>query len=172
MSQTSADPYVVLGIARSASQQQAARAYRRLAKRYHPDLHRDGQSAAQMRRVNQAWEILSSPARRSRYDADHAPPGYSDWSAPRRSVTVAPTSAIWNSAWAAPPPSTRPYSPPPYRDTDEADGQAWPGAVLLVAFGAVVLVALFAGILPFPLVGIAFLVLARGVFGRFDDRMV
>ena len=45
------------------------------------------------------------------------------------------------------------------------------GTVLLVALGVLTLVALFIGILPFPLVGFAILVLARGIVGRIDDHL-
>ena len=72
MSATTSDPYAVLGIPRYASDQQIQRAYRRLAKRYHPDLHPDARTSQQMRRINQAWEILSSPESRARYDAESA----------------------------------------------------------------------------------------------------
>jgi hypothetical protein len=63
MRQTTSDPYAVLGVPPNASQEQVRRAYHRLAKRYHPDLHPDAPSE-QMRRVNQAWQALSSPGRR------------------------------------------------------------------------------------------------------------
>lgn len=51
---------------------------------------------------------------------------------------------------------------------DDGDGPGWAGVVLTVAIGLVAFVALFAGILPLPLAGIALLVLVRGVFGHFD----
>ncbi|MGZ6214358.1 MAG: J domain-containing protein, partial [Candidatus Limnocylindria bacterium] len=44
----------MLGIARDATPQQVAGAHRRLAKRFHPDLHPDEETAAHMRRVNEA----------------------------------------------------------------------------------------------------------------------
>ena len=59
------DPYAVLGVPRTASSMQVARARRRLAKRYHPDLHPDAASMDRMQRINEAWEILSSPIRRA-----------------------------------------------------------------------------------------------------------
>lgn len=63
------DPYAILGLAREATPQQVATAYRRLAKQFHPDLHPDKEVAARMRRLNEAWEILSSPERRAAHDA-------------------------------------------------------------------------------------------------------
>src|SRR5919106_1459620 len=64
------DPYAELGLAPTATRHQIADAYRRLAKRYHPDLHREPAAGERMRRINMAWEVLSDPARRSRHDAD------------------------------------------------------------------------------------------------------
>jgi DnaJ-class molecular chaperone len=63
------DPYKVLGVARDATADQIRRAYRRLAKQYHPDLN-PGDKAAEERfkAVSAANEILSDPERRGRYD--------------------------------------------------------------------------------------------------------
>ena len=63
------DPYVVLGVDPNASPLTIARAHRQLAKRYHPDLHPGPDAADRMRRINEAWHILSDPSRRARHDA-------------------------------------------------------------------------------------------------------
>jgi curved DNA-binding protein CbpA len=65
------DPYRILGIPHTASPLQVARAHRRLAKQYHPDLHPGEDVSERMRHINEAWEILSSPSRRAVYDLDH-----------------------------------------------------------------------------------------------------
>ena len=65
------DPYAVLGVARGATPSQVARAHRRLAKRFHPDLHPGEELTERMRRVNEAWRLLSNPARRAEWDASH-----------------------------------------------------------------------------------------------------
>jgi curved DNA-binding protein CbpA len=64
------DPYAALGIPAGASRAEAARAHRRLAKQFHPDVNPGHAAADRMRRINEAWRILSNPARRSRYDAE------------------------------------------------------------------------------------------------------
>ena len=57
------DPYEVLGVAHGASEEEIKAAYRRLAKRYHPDLNPGDPTAAQkMNEVNQAYEQIKNPA--------------------------------------------------------------------------------------------------------------
>jgi curved DNA-binding protein CbpA len=172
MMRTTLDPYATLGVPRGASEPQVQQAYRRLAKRYHPDLHPDAETTERMQRVNQAWEILSSPTRRASYDAESASRGSAGgghWSAPRRSGPMSSASTTWNGTWASPPPAARTYPSARSRPYDDGDGPGWAGVVLMVAIGLVAFVALFAGILPFPLAGIVLMVLVRGVFGRFDE---
>jgi molecular chaperone DnaJ len=66
------DLYVVLGLAPGASANEIKRAYRRLARRFHPDIN-PGDRAAEMRfrQILDAYETLMDPARRSRYEAGH-----------------------------------------------------------------------------------------------------
>ena len=70
MAVTTIDPYTTLGIPAGASHEDVARAHRRLAKQFHPDVNPGPSAAERMRRINEAWRILSDPVRRSRYDAD------------------------------------------------------------------------------------------------------
>ncbi|MGE5244619.1 MAG: molecular chaperone DnaJ [Betaproteobacteria bacterium] len=64
------DLYVVLGLGREATLGEVKRAYRRLARKYHPDINPgDRLAAAQFRQIAEAYETLSDPERRSRYDA-------------------------------------------------------------------------------------------------------
>jgi hypothetical protein len=60
--------YDVLGVAVGASRADIHRAYLALARRHHPDA---GGDEAAMRKVNQAWAVLSDNARRRRYDVEH-----------------------------------------------------------------------------------------------------
>src|SRR5207253_964751 len=63
------DLYAILGLERTASIADIKRAYRRLARKYHPDINPgDAVAAAQFQRISQAYETLSDPDRRRRYD--------------------------------------------------------------------------------------------------------
>jgi len=64
------DLYVILGLAHGASDTEIKRAYRRLARRFHPDIN-PGDHAAEVRfrQILDAYETLIDPARRSRYDS-------------------------------------------------------------------------------------------------------
>ena len=171
MSPTTSDPYAVLGIARDASDQQIQRAYRRLAKRYHPDLHPDARTSQQMRRINQAWEILSSPGSRARYDAESAlrrSASFEHWSAPahRSAPASPPPPQTWGTAWGSS--STARTRPRPAAGPYDDDGPGWLAVAGTVALSLLLFVALFSGILPGPLLGIVLLVAARSIFARFD----
>ena len=64
------DLYVILGVERSASAGDLKRAYRRLARKYHPDINPgDRETAAVFRRMTEAYETLVDPERRRDYDA-------------------------------------------------------------------------------------------------------
>src|ERR1700733_6519132 len=64
------DFYVILGVERGAAPGDIKRAYKRLARRYHPDINPgDRMAAAQFRQISEAYETLSDPDRRLRYDA-------------------------------------------------------------------------------------------------------
>ena len=69
MSSTARDLYEVLGVSRDASQDEIRRAYRALAREHHPDVNADPQAEARFKEVVGAYEILSDPEKRQRYDA-------------------------------------------------------------------------------------------------------
>jgi molecular chaperone DnaJ len=65
------DLYSVLGVARGASEDEIKQAYRALARRFHPDVVRDGNKTdveTKFKEINQAYEILSDPTKRAQYD--------------------------------------------------------------------------------------------------------
>ena len=166
MSTAPTDPYAVLGVARDATPRQVALAHRRLAKRFHPDLHPDEQVAARMQVVNDAWAILSSAARRAEYDSSHpsaGTPGSGHWAASRRPIrpaqpTTTRTWATWRATAAetraAPttqrqpgevqvPPTRRPQplvsGPSTFRDS------GWAALIVAIVFLALLALAVVAG---------------------------
>lgn len=63
------DYYEVLGLSKSASDDDIKKAYRKLAKQYHPDLNPgDKESEAKFKEVNEAYEVLSDPDNKAKYD--------------------------------------------------------------------------------------------------------
>jgi len=62
------DYYKVLGVAENADQRQIKESYHRLAFQYHPDRNHDPKSGAKMKTINEAYAILSNPAKRGDYD--------------------------------------------------------------------------------------------------------
>ena len=63
------DPYKVLGLSPDASDDEIKRAYRRLAKKYHPDLNPgDAEAARKMQQINAAYEQIKNPEKTTGYD--------------------------------------------------------------------------------------------------------
>jgi molecular chaperone DnaJ len=68
------DFYVILGLEHGATESDIKRAYRRMARRYHPDINPgDRMAELRFRQILEAYETLIDPARRSRYEAGHGP---------------------------------------------------------------------------------------------------
>ena len=63
------DYYATLGVAKSASQDEIRKAFRKLARQHHPDVAKDKKNAeAKFKEINEAYEVLSDPEKRKRYD--------------------------------------------------------------------------------------------------------
>ena len=62
------DYYATLGVKRDASPDDIKKAYRKLARQYHPDVNTSGDASKKFKEVNEANEVLSDPDKRKRYD--------------------------------------------------------------------------------------------------------
>lgn len=63
------DYYQTLGVERNASAEDIQRAYRGLARKYHPDINKEAGAEKRFKEINEAYEVLKDPAKRKRYDA-------------------------------------------------------------------------------------------------------
>src|SRR2546430_9477087 len=62
------DYYQILSVSRTASEKEIKSAYRRLARLYHPDVNKDPKATDRFKQINEAYEVLSDPKKRSKYD--------------------------------------------------------------------------------------------------------
>ncbi|WP_017926543.1 DnaJ C-terminal domain-containing protein [Thioalkalivibrio sp. HL-Eb18] len=83
------DYYKILGVSRDASQDAIKKAYRKLARKYHPDVSKDPDAETRIKEVNEAYEALGDPEKRKAYDQlgsnwrqgqdFRPPPGWDGW---------------------------------------------------------------------------------------------
>lgn len=62
------DYYEVLGVGRGASEEEIRRAYRKLARKYHPDVNKEAGAEDRFKEISEAYEVLRDPEKRERYD--------------------------------------------------------------------------------------------------------
>ncbi len=62
------DYYEILGVSRDADKEEIKRSYRRLARKYHPDVNKEEGAEDRFKEINRAYEVLSEPETRARYD--------------------------------------------------------------------------------------------------------
>ncbi|NJN86865.1 MAG: molecular chaperone DnaJ [Leptolyngbyaceae cyanobacterium SL_7_1] len=81
------DYYEILGVSRNADKEEIKHAYRRLARKYHPDVNKEDGAEERFKEINRAYEVLSEPETRARYDrfgeagvGSAAGAGYQDFS--------------------------------------------------------------------------------------------
>src|SRR4051794_41714611 len=68
MATTERDFYVILGVERTATDAQIKAAFRKAAQQWHPDVNKDPSAQERFKEINEAYQVLSDPERRSRYD--------------------------------------------------------------------------------------------------------
>ena len=97
--------YDILGVSRSASQDEIQSAYRRLARTYHPDVNKDPGAEERFKDISEAYDVLSDPDQRRRYDAFGAdfrqvPDGVDQqtWARARAGASAGRSRGAWRSA--------------------------------------------------------------------------
>ena len=65
---TTKDYYATLGLERGATDADVKKAFRKLAQQWHPDVNQDAAAHDRFKEINEAYQVLSDPERRQRYD--------------------------------------------------------------------------------------------------------
>ena len=115
------DPYKTLQVDPEAEDEVIQAAYRRLARKYHPDVASGAEAAARMAGINAAWELLGDPVKRALYDRDRAAQARAAAAAAAATSAAGAASAATSPASASTPPGSGGSSPGP-RPPEEVSG--------------------------------------------------
>lgn len=63
------DYYAVMGVPRSATEAEIKKAYRKLSRKFHPDLNKEADAEARFKEIGEAWQVLKDPEKRAAFDA-------------------------------------------------------------------------------------------------------
>lgn len=118
MTDSPLDPYKALQVDPEAEDEVIAAAYRRLARKYHPDVAASDEASARMASINAAWELIGEPARRAEFDRQRAN---------KAALARRPAEAAWPAADAVRPAaeSSRPTAPPQTPRPPETVSRDW-----------------------------------------------
>ena len=112
------DPYKILQVDPEAEDEVVQAAYRRLARKYHPDLANASDAPDRMAAINAAWELIGEPAKRAAYDRERA-------AAPNRPAPAGPSAPPPTGTAATATPGTPPRPAPAPSRPPESVSPDW-----------------------------------------------